>query len=136
MANPPDTFAETVPDIVVDLTVAIVIFTIANFDRGLGSRTGTPVALNTGLLSLPALGLTRPEEPLVDLTVAVVVPPIADFRRSLYTATALPLPLDTADALPHAAGTRGGTLPDQILVNLSIAVIIFAVADLLPPHRR
>lgn len=112
MANSTDTFAETISDIIVDLTVAIVILPIANFDRGLGSRTSTPVALNTGLFSLSALGLTGPEEPLVDLTVAVVIPPIADFGGSLYSAAALPLPLNAADALPDSARTRGRTLPD------------------------
>ena len=108
------------------MTVAIVVFAVANFGSGLGSGTGAPVGLDAGLDTFSTLGGTSSGDTFIDLAVAVVIFAIADFFARLGSAAVDPL---ASFAFFGSLTTSVGAVAAEAIVDLAVAVVVFVVTD-------
>ncbi len=111
---------------VVDFAIAVVVESIADFGLGLGSGTSRPVATNTGLYTLAALGRTLAGQTLVDFAVAIVVFAIAIFGFCAWCGTSAPFSSRTR---LDASAASGRTIACQTVVDLAVAVVVLVVAN-------
>lgn len=77
-------------EIFIHLTVAVVVFSIADLWRRLLGRAGSPLASGAGLISATALGQAGALDP-IDFAIAVIVLSVADFGFGLWCCAGLPL---------------------------------------------
>jgi len=132
------------------LAVAVVVETIADFDAGADlSRAGSPLSTDTGLNTLLAFPDVRAaglcvtlvaRATFVDFAIAVVVDSVAGVVRSLVIIRVFPVGFNSTLAgapVPVDAGLQTGAAfsnvrpayLEQVFIDLTVAVVVPAVAD-------
>ncbi len=112
---------------VVDATIAIIVFVVADFGAWRGRGAALPLAIGAGFRSCSALVGAGLGESFVDFAVAIVVFGIAGFWAGLGGVALHPL---SGLAEFGSCAASGGTRLRKVVVDLAVAVVVLVVAKL------
>ena len=120
----------------VDLTVAVLVSPVAaGFGLGLATAAAlTPLTVAALLLAPTAfadIAAARSDEIFIDFAVAIIVDVVADLIvRADAILASTPSAIDTRLAALHASAARISARSHEILVDLTVAIVVDAVADI------
>jgi hypothetical protein len=111
------------------LAVAVVVFSVADFLRGLGSGASRPVALYTSLGAFATRCLAGLGQAFVNFAITVIIFAITYFGGGTISSATNPLPFDTSGCFVLTTVVGFGAGFGQSVIDDAVAVIIFVVAD-------
>jgi fumarate reductase subunit C len=127
--------------LVIDVTIAIIIFAIANFCLRCSGAIA-PLSADAGFCTFTTCGLARSGQRIIlfsafgiiDVAVAIIILAIADFLYGSDTwFTGIPRATDAqlcAITASNRTGSAEGFGCTRLIIYMTVAIVIFAIADL------
>jgi hypothetical protein len=113
--------------VVVGITVAIIIFAVADLRLWQGCVAIFPLAIVAGFSAGATCCFAGANQIIIDQAIAIVIFAVADLRFGLGARASAPLAID---AVCNTFTTSTAARFRRQIIDLAVAIVIFAVADL------